>query len=349
MRLLITTQAVDLDDPALGFFHRWLEALAARVEVLEVICLKEGRHALPGNVRVHSLGKERGAVSRVTYAVRFYRALARLSGRYDAVFVHMNPEYVILAGPWWRLRGLRVVLWYTHRAVNPRLRLAALFASAIATAAAESLRLASPKVRVVGHGIDAAAFRTPRDGHLRDPLAIVSVGRITPIKRLEILIDALAILAREGRSARVTLIGEPTVVADHAYKAALLAQASRLGVSDAVLFIGSRPYTAMPDAYRANDLSVNLAPTGGIDKAVLESMASGCVPLVANRAFVPLLGDDADALVFDGTAEDLARRLERIRALAPDERRALAERLAAAAGQADISQVIGRIAALIAQ
>ena len=39
-KLLIVTQAVDTEEPALGFFVRWIEELAKRVESVEVICLK---------------------------------------------------------------------------------------------------------------------------------------------------------------------------------------------------------------------------------------------------------------------------------------------------------------------
>lgn len=42
MRLLILTQAVDLDDPVLGFFHRWIVEFAKRFDTIEVICLKAG-------------------------------------------------------------------------------------------------------------------------------------------------------------------------------------------------------------------------------------------------------------------------------------------------------------------
>ncbi len=52
MKLLIVTQAVDTGDPALGFFIHWVEEFAARVESVELTCLKEGgRDALPANAR----------------------------------------------------------------------------------------------------------------------------------------------------------------------------------------------------------------------------------------------------------------------------------------------------------
>ncbi len=82
----------------LGFFHRWIVEIAKRCDSVHVICLKEGRHQLPANVTVHSLGKEGGTLSR-QYVTRFYRYIWRYRKEYDSVFVHMNSEYVCLGGP----------------------------------------------------------------------------------------------------------------------------------------------------------------------------------------------------------------------------------------------------------
>lgn len=348
MKLLITTQSIDLDDPALGFFHRWVEAFAERFESIEVICLKEGRHTLPGNVRIHSLGKERGRANRAIYAIRFLRLAWRLRRDYGAVFVHMNPEYVVLAGPFWRVYGKRIVLWYTHRSVTWKLRVAVWLAHAVATAAPESLRIRSANVHVVGHGIDTAAFETPRDGSFGEPLRLVSVGRITPIKRLELLLDAVAELRTQEVPIRLALVGAPAMPADRAYEADLKSRASALGIEDIVSFAGSIPYERMPELYRDTDASVNLAPTGGIDKAVLESMASGCIPLVANRAFAPFFGPDADRLLFVPDAHDLVRHIRSIERLSRAERRALSGRLVQAARmRADVKGVVERIAGLL--
>ena len=114
MRLLITTQAVDLDDPILGFFHSWIKALSQNCASVHVICLKEGRYNLPSNVRVHSLGKE-GGQSRLKYIWRFYKYIWTLRNEYDSVFVHMNQEYVLFGGKFWRFLGKRVVLWRNHK------------------------------------------------------------------------------------------------------------------------------------------------------------------------------------------------------------------------------------------
>ena len=58
MRLLVVTQIVDTNDSNLGFFHAWLQRIAAQVDSMIVLCLKKGEYQLPANVTVLSLGKE---------------------------------------------------------------------------------------------------------------------------------------------------------------------------------------------------------------------------------------------------------------------------------------------------
>ena len=316
MRLLIVTQAVDTDDPVLGFFVRWIEEFSKHVERIEIICLKEGKHdALTANVRVHSLGKEKNPprfARRLMYATRFKLLVWRLRHDYDAVFVHMNPEYIVLGGAFWRMSGKRIVLWYTHRAVNLKLRIAVAFAHVIVTAAPESLRIRSAKVHVLGHGVDTAQF-LPSEGmsafHM--PLRLVSVGRITPIKNLDIIIEALNILRTRGISAELTLVGTATVPSDRVYEQKLRTLISKRGLDRTIHFRGALPYTEMPRLYREQDISVNAAPTGGIDKVVLEAMACSVLTLVSNEAFAALFGPECAHLFFkQNEPQDLAAKIE---------------------------------------
>ncbi|MEK7068478.1 MAG: hypothetical protein AAB964_01545, partial [Patescibacteria group bacterium] len=191
MKLLVITQAVDQNDSDLGFFCRWLTEFARHAERVEVLTLREGTHSLPQNVVVHQLGK--GKIRRALQVIRFAWVL-----KYDAVFVHMNPEYLVVAGWLWRVLGKKTALWYTHKSVDLKLRIAVLFASIIFTASKESFRLRSKKVRVMGHGIDTDFF-TP-DQNVARGSHILSVGRLMQSKRHDLAIEAAA---REGREVRI--------------------------------------------------------------------------------------------------------------------------------------------------
>ena len=199
MKLLIITQALDTNHPILGFFHRWVEEFAKHCEYIHVIALQTGKYDVPKNVTVHSLGKEKAtqgdtmiyhSVWKIGYAMKFFTLAWKLRHEYNAVFVHMNPEYVVFAGWWWRATGKKIGLWYTHKSVDLKLRIAEFFANVVFTASEESFRLASKKVQVMGHGIDTDFFKpnsaTVREAHL------LSVGRLMPSKRHDLAIRAAA-------------------------------------------------------------------------------------------------------------------------------------------------------------
>jgi len=302
MKLLIITQKVDKNDPVLGFFHRWIEEFSKRFESVLVIALGVGEYSLPENVRVLSLGKESGA-SRLKYLWRFYNYIWRERKNYDSVFVHMNQEYVLLAGDMWRALGKRVYLWYVHREVTWKLWLAEKFVNGIFTSTPESFRLNSHKVSYLGHGIDTEVF-SPFSWN-KNSRTLVTVGRVTPIKRLEILLEALSILNKDGRDWTLRVVGGAVTEVDKKYEFDLKKRALDLGVEDNVEWLGPLSSIKVAQEFRGAFASVNLAPTGGMDKVVLESWSSGCPALVCNEAFREVFGSFSRSFIFYESSQNL--------------------------------------------
>ena len=307
MKLLITTQKVDKDDDILGFFHAWIKEFAAHYEEVLVIALYVGAYDLPKNVRVLSLGKE-GGVSRIKYLKRFFSYILRERHSYDQVFVHMNTEYVVLGGLLWRLMGKKIALWYTHRQVTWKLRAAVAFSDVIFTAAKESLNLISPKIRVVGHGIEVEKFLC-NEKIPGTPLQILHMGRITRIKNCDTLIEAAALLEGSGTPVNIVFAGETITPDDMLYKQELDVLTAKHRLADLVTFtpVG---YHALHDVFARADVTVNLTPTGGIDKAVLSGFVARRPTFVSNSAFKELLGIYADRLIFNyRDAKDLTDKI----------------------------------------
>src|SRR5215217_2577833 len=274
---------MDADHSVLGHTTAWTNEIARRCNHVSVITMCAGRIAVDENVTVHSLGKELGR-SEPRRLLEFYRLLDRVFEErpIDACFAHMAPLFALLFAPVAKWRGVPVLLWYAHRSVPPLLRLTHLLVDRCVTSTPESFRVPSQKVFVVGQGIDAGRFAPPGEtGPLYETTAI-SVGRITPRKRLRELIEAVAVLERDrGLGVRLELIGGPATPADHGYLAALRGDVAALGLEHLVSFRGPVPFTAMPPYYHRGALSVNLSE-GAMDKAILESMASGCIPVSRN-------------------------------------------------------------------
>jgi hypothetical protein len=115
MRLLLFNLATDADDPILGFTTRWIQALAKQVEFTHVITMRAGKIEVPENVRVYSVGKEKG-YSEPRRVVEFYRHLFHIlrEDRIDACFSHMIPIFTVLAAPVLKVKKIPIVTWYAH-------------------------------------------------------------------------------------------------------------------------------------------------------------------------------------------------------------------------------------------
>lgn len=330
--LLLFNLATDTDDPVLGFTTAWANALAAYFPRVDVMTMRAGRLATADNVRVYSIGKEKG-YSEPRRALEFYRRLSSLllRERYAAAFAHMTPLFAVLAAPLLRARGVPLALWYAHGSVSCTLRLAERVVGRVVTASLESFRLASPKVRVLGHGIDIDQFAPAAQRGGDERFTVLSVGRIAPIKRLETLVEAANRLYHglELRDLRVRIVGE-AAPEDAGYAEGLRRQVTLLGLDTVVTFAGPRPHDQVADEYQRADVMVNLSQTGSLDKAVLEAMACGTPVVTANEAFAAVLAPWADRLLIPHNAPGkLAAALIRLRALPAAERAALGTALRA--------------------
>ncbi len=348
MRLLIVTQKVDRDDSYLGFFHDWLLEFARQCELLTVVALEARAHALPAHVRVLSLGKEDGR-TRPRRLARLLRLAHSERSRYDAVLCHMSPLYVVAGGPFWKLWGKTIGLWYVHRSVTPTLRVAERLADVVLTASRESFGLSSRKTHHVGHAVRADTYRRPPSlpRASRQRVHGVCVGRITAIKRLDVLVEAAALLADAARPFTLDIIGAPATEADVAYEARLRKLVAERRLGHVVRFRGAVPHRDIAREYWDADFSMNLCPRGLMDKVVLESLAAGTPAICSNEAFRPVLGDQATSLMFrEGDPADAARVLSSF--LARPDRFALADRLAhRIAEEFALHGLIRRIVALL--
>ncbi len=257
MKLLIVTQTVNTHHSNLGFFVRWIEEFAKHCDEVTVIANEVGAYTLPGNVKVCSLGKEYRS-SRIKRYVKFLLLITWFTRSYDAVFCHMNPEFVIAGGWWWRLTKKRISFWYMHKSVTTRLRLAERLADVIFTASPESFRLPSKKLHIVGHGIDTDIFRP--DPSIVRGTHLLSVGRLTESKHHD-----KAILRAKELGVELRIAGEGPA------REKLEDFAMLNGVR--VTFLGGLTHTQLRDEYLRAARLIHYSDTGSLDKVLLEALA----------------------------------------------------------------------------
>lgn len=278
MKLLLITQVVDPKDDVLGFFCEWIIGLAAekRTERIEVWCLRKGEwKEWPDNVRVHVLPTGRLGRLRMLFSNLIWTDA-------DTVFVHMVPIWSALGGLFWRLRGKRLVLWYTHGHASIWLRLSLPFVHRVLTATPEAFPIKTPKMLSPGHGISPSFSNVTRIPS--DRLRFIGVGRISRSKKLlESIRFFERILEREPR-ATFTWVGGSRDEDGRRYLQEIETYVQERGLAERVTFLGPRQHADLPELLSRADLLIHLSVTNSLDKVAPEALIAGCSLFSTNPA-----------------------------------------------------------------
>ena len=154
------------------------------------------------------------------------------------------------------------------------------------------------KIRVVPRGVDEQRFFPDDRAAARARLGVpnhqnvlVWVGRMAPVKGLDVLLAAVADLAWDFPDAHLYLVG------DGALRPALEADCRQRGLSGRVHFVGAVKHGALPDWYRAADVTVLPSRSEGVPNVLRESLACG-TPFVASAVGgIPELGDEQQRIL----------------------------------------------------
>ena len=151
-------------------------------------------------------------------------------------------------------------------------------------------------VRVVHNGVTQEEFAdiAPQP----DATDVVFIGELRHLKGVDVLLDALAILARDGRPASATIIGAGPD-ADQ-----FRAQAERLGLSSSTRFLDAMPAR---DGFARGRVMVAPSRAESLPYIVLEAAAAAVPLITTNVGGIPeVFGPQSARLIPPGDAPALA-------------------------------------------
>jgi glycosyltransferase involved in cell wall biosynthesis len=162
-------------------------------------------------------------------------------------------------------------------------------------------KIGEPKalVRVVHNGVSAGEFEPVKTGPQATDLLFV--GELRLLKGVDVLVDAMALLARAGTNASLTIVGEGPDRAS--FEAAVKSQ----GLTNSVLFVGAKPART---AFMLGRRLVVPSRAESLPYIVLEAAAAGVPLLVTKVGGIPeIFGPDADVLLPPADPSALARTI----------------------------------------
>jgi glycosyltransferase involved in cell wall biosynthesis len=154
-------------------------------------------------------------------------------------------------------------------------------------------------VRVVHNGVTASEFAevTPNP----DATDIVFIGELRMLKGVDLLLDAIAQLARDGRKVTATIVG------DGPDAGAFRAQAGQLGLSGAVRFLSPMPARA---GFALGRLMVAPSRAESLPYIILETAAAAVPLITTDVGGIPeVFGPQSGRLIPPGNTAALAQAI----------------------------------------
>ncbi len=127
-------------------------------------------------------------------------------------------------------------------------------------------------IKVITNGIDLTKFY-PTDTNGSENVRLITTGRLSESKRIELLIEALS---------KMNSLATLKIVGSGSEEARLRNLAEKLEVTERIEFISRVEADQMPEFYRNSDIYVSATSTEGMSNSMLEAMASG-LPIVTTE------------------------------------------------------------------
>jgi peptidoglycan/xylan/chitin deacetylase (PgdA/CDA1 family) len=170
------------------------------------------------------------------------------------------------------------------------------------------LGVPAERVHVVYRGVDRERFSPGATSVARKSLGIdvdrpllLWVGRMEPVKGLDVLLGACVELKNQGLGFQLSLIGDGTCRAAHER------QSQRAGLGDRITFRGAVEQSELAAWYRAADLTVLPSHSEGVPNVLLESICCGTPFVASHVGGIREIADPRhDTLVPPGDPEALA-------------------------------------------
>ncbi len=144
------------------------------------------------------------------------------------------------------------------------------------------------RIRIVPPGVDHAFFGPGDRRQARRALGLVDggplllfVGRIQPLKGVQVAVRALAALAGDHPDTRLVVVGGPSGPQGEAEADRTVALVEELGLGARVVFVPPRPHELLSTYYRAADVCLVPSRSESFGLVALEAAACG-TPVVAS-------------------------------------------------------------------
>jgi glycosyltransferase involved in cell wall biosynthesis len=164
----------------------------------------------------------------------------------------------------------------------------------------------SAKIDVIPNGVDLQRFRPSETTPESQTIRLLTVGRLSVTKRVEILIEAVDILSSQGCKICFKIVGGGQLLQK------LKQIVTEKNLDNIIEITGRFEAEDMPKIYRQNDIFISASKLEGMSNAMLEAMASG-LPIITTRCegTEELIAENG-LVIENANAEEIAEAVKKL-------------------------------------
>ena len=164
----------------------------------------------------------------------------------------------------------------------------------------------SAAIDVIPNGVDTERFSPSETTPEQQNLRLLTVGRLSVTKRVEILIDTVDILSSQGCQIHLKIVGGGQT------HQKLKQIVNEKNLDNIIEITGRIDAEDMPRIYRQNDIFISASKLEGMSNAMLEAMASG-LPIIAARCegTEELIAENG-LVIENANAEEIAKTIKKL-------------------------------------
>ena len=159
---------------------------------------------------------------------------------------------------------------------------------------------------VIPNGIDTDRFTPSQNRPDLKPLKLITVGRLSQVKRLDLAIQAIHRARNFGLDVEFTIVGNGNLTEE------LKKLAEKLEIADSVHFTGWLEPSEIPQCYQNHHAFILTSISEGMNNAMLEAMASGLPIITTACEGTQELVNDNGIIVSKPTPENIAKAITEI-------------------------------------
>lgn len=315
MKLAILTSNLDPKHKEEGFIIDWVQALSKQIDNLVVILVKKPKTSFKlKKTTIYSL-PEGSKIRKILYILKILTNENKKK-KIDGIFNHIYPFLGVVGGFWGKINSVKTIMWYAGGIGLPKyslLELALRLNHQVVTCSkTEKQRYEKAynlnNVTNLGHAINVNRFEISKRLS-KNEIIIGSIGRATPNKNFELLIDAVSKIKTDKQLIVKIILAR--IFENRKYVQKLKTKIKEnINNNVHIKIMEGIPFNKIPKFYAELNLYIHPSKMKSIDKTGIEAIISKTPVLLSTYGYMDCFKNYKNILFDPNNSQELQQKIQ---------------------------------------